>query len=81
MSNLWRDWKRKHSVLRLCAVVDLEMILLLRPILFAFIKSDAVKRLLIDCLKKASESTENTVDDKVVEFVEANLFPATRVEK
>jgi len=57
------------------------MILLLRPILFAFIKSDAVKRLLIDCLKKASESTENTVDDKVVEFVEANLFPATRVEK
>jgi len=57
------------------------MILILRPILFAFIKSDAVKKLLIDCLKKVSEETSNTVDDKVVAFVEANLFPATRVEK
>ena len=57
------------------------MILLLRPILFAFIKSDAVKKLLIDCLKKVSKETSNTVDDKVVAFVEANLFPTTRVEK
>jgi len=57
------------------------MILLLRPILFAFIRSDAVKRLLIDCLRKVSEETSNTVDDTVVAFVEANLFPATRVEK
>jgi hypothetical protein len=57
------------------------MVVLLRPILFAFIKSDAVKRLLIDCLKKVSEQTTNSVDDKVVAFVEANLFPTTRVEK
>ena len=57
------------------------MILLLRPILFAFIKSDAVKRLLLDCLKKISEETTNTVDDKVLAFLEANLYPATRVEK
>lgn len=49
--------------------------------MFAFIKSDAVKRLLLDCLKKVSEQTTNTVDDKVVAFVEANLFPTTRVEK
>ena len=51
------------------------MILVLRPILFAFIKSDAVKRLLIDCLKRVSQETTNSVDDKVVAFVEANLFP------
>lgn len=57
------------------------MVLLLRPILFAFIKSDAVKKLLIDCLRKISKETSNTVDDKVVDFVESNLFPATRVEK
>lgn len=57
------------------------MILVLRPIVFAFIKSDAMKRLLIDCLKKVSEQTTNTVDDKVVAFVEANLFPTLRVEK
>jgi len=57
------------------------MILILRPILFAFIKSPAFKKLLIDCLRKVSEETTNTVDDKVVDFVEANLFPTTRVEK
>ena len=57
------------------------MILVLRPILFAFIKSDAVKRLLLDCLKKVSEETTNTVDDKVLAFLEANLYPTTRVEK
>ncbi|MGA0340877.1 MAG: hypothetical protein ACO3N3_09225 [bacterium] len=57
------------------------MILILRPILFAFIKSPAVKKLLVDCLRKVSEETTNTVDDKVVDFVEANLFPTTRVEK
>jgi hypothetical protein len=57
------------------------MILLLRPILFAFIKSDPAKRLLIDCLKKLSEESTNTIDDTVVAFLEANLFPSTRVEK
>lgn len=57
------------------------MILLLRPILFAFIKSDTAKRLLIDCLKKLSEESTNTIDDTVVAFLEANLFPSTRVEK
>lgn len=51
------------------------MVLLLRPILFAFIKSDAVKKLLIDCLKRVSQETTNNLDDKLVAIVEATLFP------
>lgn len=57
------------------------MIFLLRPILLRFLKSNAVKTLVLDLLKAYAESTDNTVDDQVVTFVEKNLFPSTRVEK
>lgn len=57
------------------------MVLILRPILFAFLKSDAVKQLLLDCVKKISEETTNTLDDTVVAYLEVNLFPTRRVEK
>tara|TARA_Y100000401_G_C8254469_1_gene189935 strand:+ start:471 stop:644 length:174 start_codon:yes stop_codon:yes gene_type:complete len=57
------------------------MIFVLRPILFAFLKSDAVKKLVLDLLKAYAKSTDNTVDDQVVVFVEKNLFPSKRVEK
>ena len=51
------------------------MITLIRPILFAFIGSDKVKRLIVDVLKQLAKSTDNTVDDRVVQFVEDGLFP------
>ena len=51
------------------------MITLIRPILFAFINSDKVKRLIVDVLKQMAESTDNTVDDRIVQFVEDGLFP------
>lgn len=57
------------------------MVFLLRPILLRFIKSNAVKTLVLDLLKAYAKSTDNTVDDQVVDFVEKNLFPGTRVEK
>ena len=57
------------------------MIFLLRPILLRFLKSNAVKTLVLDLLKAYAESTDNTVDDQVVTFVEKNLFPGTRIEK
>ena len=57
------------------------MIFLLRPILLRFLKSNAVKTLVLDLLKAYAKSTDNTVDDQVVDFVEKNLFPSTRVEK
>lgn len=57
------------------------MIFLIKPILFRFMQSQAVKRLVVDLMRAYVSQTENTVDDGVADFVERNLFPATRVEK
>ena len=45
------------------------MITLIRPILFAFLQSTQVKKLIVDLLTKLAESTDNEVDDKAVEFI------------
>jgi len=50
------------------------MITLIRPILFSFINSDKVKRLIVDMLTKLAEQTDNTVDDEAVKFIERGLF-------
>ena len=42
------------------------MIKLIRPILFAFFKSDAVKKLIIDLLQKLAKETDNDLDDTAV---------------
>ena len=52
------------------------MIALIRPILFAFLQSEQVKKLIVDMLMKLSESTDNTVDDAAVEFIKNGLFPS-----
>jgi len=57
------------------------MVLLLKPILFSFIKSKAVKQLLLDCLIKISEQTDNQLDDVACKYVKDLLFPGDRVEK
>jgi hypothetical protein len=44
------------------------MITFIRPLLFAFVQSEAVKKLVIDLLKKIAESTDNTVDDAAIEI-------------
>ena len=55
------------------------MVLLVKPILFAFLKSDAVKQLIVDLLSKLVESTDNTIDDAAVELIKKNLFPNKKV--
>ena len=50
------------------------MLLLIRPLLFRFIQSEQVKRLIVDLLKKLAQSTDNTVDDEAVAFIERGLF-------
>mgnify|MGYP001235350382 FL=1 len=42
------------------------MITLVKPILFAFFKSDAVKKLIIDLLTKLVKETDNDLDDTAV---------------
>jgi len=57
------------------------VVVLLKPILFSFIKSKAVKQLLLDCLIKVSEQTDNQLDDVACKYVQDLLFPGGRVEK
>ena len=52
------------------------MITLIRPILFSFLNSEKVKRLIVDLLKKLAEQSDNTVDDDAVEFIKNGLFPS-----
>ena len=51
------------------------MITIIRPILFSFINSEKVKFLILDLLKAYVKSTDNDIDDKIVAFVQAGLFP------
>ena len=54
------------------------MIVLLKPILFAFIKSTAVNQLIVDILEGLVSSTENTLDDKAVALIKQSLFPGEK---
>ena len=49
------------------------MIALIKPILFAFFKSDAVKKLLIEILEKLSKETDNDLDDTAVAALKVAL--------
>ena len=42
------------------------MITLIKPILFAFVKSNAVKKLIIDLLERLVKETDNDLDDTAV---------------
>ena len=50
------------------------MIAILRPVLFAFLQSNAVKRLIVDLLKALVKETDNTLDDAAVLAVEQALL-------
>ena len=50
------------------------MIALLRPIIFAFLTSDAVKNLVVDLLSAYAKRTDNQVDDYAVDLIRRELF-------
>jgi len=50
------------------------MIKLIRPIIFAFLTSDAVKNLVIDLLSAYAKRSDNKVDDYAVELIRRELF-------
>jgi len=50
------------------------MLAIIRPILFTFLQSPKVKRLIVDLLRKLASTTDNTVDDTAVDFIERGLF-------
>ena len=50
------------------------MITLIKPIVFAFLKTDAVKKLVVELLEAYVKTTDNTVDDKLSALVKKNLL-------
>ena len=52
--------------------------IIIKPILVAFLSTSAVKNLVIQLLEAYANSTDNTIDDKAVEIVKRNLFPGIK---
>ena len=53
------------------------MVKIFKPILLVFIKSKAMKRLIIDLLKAIAKETDNSLDDQAVSFIEARMYPGS----
>ena len=53
------------------------MVKIFKPSLLVFIKSKAMKRLIVDLLKAIAKQTDNTIDDQAVSFIEARMFPGS----
>ena len=51
------------------------MLSLLRPIIFTFLRSKAVRQLALDLVRACVEKTDNDVDDKLCDMLEQALFP------
>ena len=45
------------------------------PLLYAFLRSESGKKLLLNLLKAAAKQTTNTLDDQAVDFLESRLYP------
>ena len=50
------------------------MILVIKPILFAFLNSDSVKKLVVDLLEAYVKRTDNKLDDQALAIVKTKLF-------
>ena len=51
------------------------MLRILKPILMTFCKTNAVKKLILDLLKALAKTTDNTIDDQIVDYVAVHLLP------
>ena len=54
------------------------MLRILKPILMTFVKTNAVKKLIIDLLKALAKTTDNTIDDQIVDYVSVHLWPEVK---
>ena len=51
------------------------MIALLKPIIFTFLRSKAIRQLALDLVRACVEKTDNDVDNKLCDMLEDALFP------
>ena len=54
----------------------MEDIELLKPYAIKLLQTNAVKKLILDLLKALVKTTDNTIDDKIVEMIETKLWPS-----
>ena len=54
-----------------------KMIRFIKPILKFFVKSNAIKSLVISLLEDYAKSTETDIDDEIVKLVKEKLWPVT----
>ena len=50
------------------------MLLIIKPLLLTFIKSDSVKQLIVDVLEAYVNRTDNKLDDQALKIVKDKLF-------
>ena len=50
------------------------MISIIKPIIFAFLASDAVKKLVVELLEAYAKRSDNTVDDYAVNLIRKELL-------
>ena len=50
------------------------MLLIIKPLLLTFIKSDSVKKLIIDVLEAYVKRTDNKLDDQALAIVKTKLL-------
>ena len=51
------------------------MLKIIEPILFAFLRGKAIKKLALDIVRAMVKKTDNTVDDRLCDVLEKALFP------
>ena len=51
------------------------MLKIIEPIIFAFLRGSALKKLSLDIILAMVKNTDNTVDDRLVDALEKALFP------
>ena len=51
------------------------MLKIIEPIIFAFLRGKALKKLALDIIRAMVRKTDNTVDDRLVDALEKALFP------
>ncbi len=51
------------------------MIRILKPIIMTFVKTNAIKKLIVDLLRALAKTTDNTIDDQIVDYVSVHLWP------
>jgi hypothetical protein len=69
-----RGWKGILIGTRLGMIAFEPMLLLIKPILFKFLQSEGVKKMVIEILEAYVKKTDNSIDDHLVELVRQNLF-------